>query len=112
MATDAAGSSPNAAGPVLVGSREGAVGEGGEVEAPAFRDGMAGVGLDGGPDRVGAVVDEGHDEAAARVCCGGERGEGKESEEEREKVRERDGRHYWGNVSSEELWWRSIGGFG
>ena len=98
MVTGAAGSSPDAAGPVLVGSREGSVGEGGEVEASAFRDGMAGVGLDGGPDRVGAVVDEGHDEAAARICCGGERGEGKESEEEREKEREGDGGHYRGNV--------------
>lgn len=87
MVTDAAGSSPDAAGPVLVGSREGAVGEGREEEATAFGDGVAGVGLNGGPDRVRAVVDEGQDEAAARICGFGERGKRGQSKKEIERGR-------------------------
>lgn len=86
---DAAGSCPDSAGPVLVGRREGAVGEGREEEAAAFRDGVAGVGLDGGPDGVRAVVDQGQHQAAARIRGFGEGGEGEESEEERESGRER-----------------------
>lgn len=55
----APGAGPDAAGPVLGGGGEGAVGEGGEGEAAALEDLVAGVGLDGGPNGEGAVVDEG-----------------------------------------------------
>lgn len=55
----AGGAGPDAAGPVGGGGREGAVGEGGEGEAAALQDGVPGVGLNGGPDGVGAVVHQG-----------------------------------------------------
>lgn len=82
----AAGAGPDPAGPVLGGAREGAVGELVEVEAAPFEDGEAGVGLDGGPDWVGAVVDYGHDEVRAGSIGDGE-DQGKEEREagEREK---------------------------
>lgn len=95
VVTDAAGTSPDTAGPVLVGGGEGAVREGGEEEAAAFGNGVAGVGLNGGPDGVRAVVDEGQDEAVARICGFGERGEGEESEKQGERGKE--GRHCRGH---------------
>lgn len=55
----AAGSGPDAAGPVGVREGEGDVGEGVEEEAAAAEDGVTGVGLDGWPEGVFAVVDEG-----------------------------------------------------
>lgn len=54
----AAGSGPDAAGPVLGGGEEGVVGEGVKDEAAAFEDGVAAVGLDGWPDGEGTVVDD------------------------------------------------------
>ncbi|CAN6559618.1 unnamed protein product [Malus baccata var. baccata] len=57
----AVGAGPDAPGPGLGGSGEGAVGEGVEEEAAPLEDGVAGVGLDGGPDGEGAVVDESED---------------------------------------------------
>ncbi|PSS14266.1 Osmotin-like protein [Actinidia chinensis var. chinensis] len=75
----AGGAGPDAAGPVLFGAGEGAVGELVEVEPAALEDGVAGVGLDGGPDGVGTVVDYGYYEV--RVGC---MGAGGEEEEERE----------------------------
>lgn len=82
----AAGAGPDPAGPVLGGAREGAVGKLVEVEAAPFEDGEAGVGLDGGPDWVGAVVDYGHDEVRSGSIGDGE-DQGKEEREagEREK---------------------------
>ena len=74
----AGGAGPDSAGPVLLGAGEGAVGELVEVEAAALEDGVASVGLDGGPDGVGAVVDYGYYE----VRVGGIGG-GREEEEER-----------------------------
>ncbi|RXH84542.1 hypothetical protein DVH24_032826 [Malus domestica] len=55
------GAGPDAAGPGLDGGGEGAMVEGFEEEAAALKDGVAGVGLDGGPDGEGAVVDDSQD---------------------------------------------------
>lgn len=54
----AACTAPDTAGPVVGWGWEGAVRESVESKAAAFEDGVAGVGLDGGPDREGAVVDD------------------------------------------------------
>lgn len=55
----AVGAGPDPARPVLGRSGKGPVGEFFEGEAAALEDGVAGVGLDGGPDGEGAVVDHG-----------------------------------------------------
>lgn len=75
---EAAGSSPDATGPVGGWSGEGAVGVGWEREATFLEDRVAGVGLNGWPDGEGTVVDDGEEETAG-VCGGGER----DKEEER-----------------------------
>lgn len=84
---DAAGAAPDAAGPVLGRGREGTVGEGVEGEAAALQDGVADVGLDGGPDGVRAVVDQGQDHARLGVGCG--LGEGQEKQNSGQEDRER-----------------------
>jgi len=55
----AAGTGPDPARPVDVGDGDGLVGEGVEGEATAGEDWVAGVGLNGWPDGVVAVVNEG-----------------------------------------------------
>ncbi len=55
----AAGSGPDPTRPVLVRGREGVVGESVESEAPALEDSLAGVGLNGWPNREGTVVNQG-----------------------------------------------------
>ncbi|KAK1264516.1 hypothetical protein QJS04_geneDACA011233 [Acorus gramineus] len=79
----AAGAGPDSARPGLVRGGEGAVGEGVEGEAAVLEDGVARVGLDGGPDGVGAVVDEGESEGVQGDGAGGEdKEEGEEDSEE------------------------------
>lgn len=81
----AVGAGPDPTRPGLGRGGEGAVGEGGEVEAATLEDGVAGVGLDAGPEGEGAVVDQ-----SQKGCRGsgvGERAEDQEcGEEEREGV--------------------------
>ena len=55
----AAGSGPDPTRPVLVRGREGVVGESVESEATAIEDSLAGVGLNGWPNREGTVVNQG-----------------------------------------------------
>ena len=55
----AAGSGPDPTRSVLVWGREGVVGESVESEATALEDSMAGVGLNGWPNREGTVVNQG-----------------------------------------------------
>jgi hypothetical protein len=55
----AAGSGPDPTRPVLVRGREGVVGESVESEATAIEDSLAGVGLNGWPNRGGTVVNQG-----------------------------------------------------
>lgn len=57
VAVGAAGSGPDPARPVLGRGGEGAVGQAVECKPALFEDRVAGVGLDAGPDRVGAIVD-------------------------------------------------------
>ncbi|PQQ04287.1 hypothetical protein Pyn_18879 [Prunus yedoensis var. nudiflora] len=76
----AVGASPDPTRPGLGRGGEGAVGEGGEVEAAALEDGVAGVGLDAGPEGEGAVVYQ-----SQKGCRGsgvGERAEDQECGEE------------------------------
>lgn len=63
LCISALGAAPDAAGPVGGGGVEGAVGEAVEEKAATFKDWEASVGLDGGPDGIGAVVDYGDVEA-------------------------------------------------
>ncbi|KAL1818887.1 hypothetical protein ACET3Z_013756 [Daucus carota] len=75
---------PQATGPVGRGGGEGSVGEGGEKEASAFEEEVAGVGLDGGPERERAVVDDGENRG---------RSSRRESYEEAEEKERREGGH-------------------
>lgn len=75
----AAGSPPDATGPVGVWRKERTVGVGRESEATFLQDRVACVGLNGWPDGEGTVVNDGEEETAG--VCGG--GEGDEEEEER-----------------------------
>lgn len=74
----AAGTTPDATGPVGGWCGEGAVGVGWESEATFFEDGVAGVGLNGWPDGEGTVVDDGEKETA---CVSGEGGRDEKEEE-------------------------------
>lgn len=58
-----AGSTPEPAGPMLARCGEGVVGEAVECEPAFLENWVTGVGLDGGPDGVRAVVDESYVEA-------------------------------------------------
>lgn len=67
----AAGSTPDATGPVGGWWRERAVGVGWESEATFLEDGVTGVGLNGWPDGEGTVVDDGEKEPAGVSGEGG-----------------------------------------
>lgn len=67
---DAAGSSPDPAGPVARRGGEGAVGESVEGEAASFQDVVAGVRLYGWPYGEGAIVNDGQNQPWGRRSMG------------------------------------------
>lgn len=85
---NATGAGPDVSGPVVGRGGEGAVGESWKVKAALVEDGVADVGLNGGPNGKVAVIDEGQEETvlAAAVGGGGARGKGKGGEEGEEQI--------------------------
>lgn len=85
---NATGAGPDVSGPVVGRSGEGAVGESWKVKAALVEDGVADVGLNGGPNGKVAVIDEGQEETvlATAVGGGGACGKGKCGEEGEEQI--------------------------